>query len=278
MLITTFNLLYLSLPKRFPLFILVSFVPKSLQCLIPALTQGGEGGHLFRLTCSVVLWGGRNNANKYHWHVWGVLQCLSHTGFAPIHSMCAFSVCTAQAPGCSAGELSKAGPGLHALPRSKPLRFRFSGTQQRHRLSWACVLCPSQVRAVQVTRGLVGTHSPGVVCLITSPVPAAQFPWCTVGAPSQVCRVSLLGSWSLAATLPVDVNHPGSQGDLLTTRSLLTVWYRMPSLGPRLPFSGSGCHLPVSLSLAGDGLVLNLSPLVIGSVLCSVSGPCSALG
>ena len=34
----------------------------------------GWGGHLFRLTCSVVLWGGRNTANKYHWHVWGVLE------------------------------------------------------------------------------------------------------------------------------------------------------------------------------------------------------------
>ena len=46
---------------------------KSLQCLISALTQGGKGGHLFRLTCSAVLWEGRNTANKYHWHVWGVL-------------------------------------------------------------------------------------------------------------------------------------------------------------------------------------------------------------
>ena len=27
----------------------------------------------FRLTCSVVLWGGRNTANKYHWRVWAVL-------------------------------------------------------------------------------------------------------------------------------------------------------------------------------------------------------------
>ena len=34
---------------------------------------GGEGGRLFRLTCSVVLRGGRNTANKYHWRVWGVL-------------------------------------------------------------------------------------------------------------------------------------------------------------------------------------------------------------
>ena len=121
-------------------------------------------------------------------------QCLGHTGFAPAHGVCAFLVYTAQAPGCSAGELSKVGPWLRAFPRSKLLRFRFLGISQRHRLGWPCVLCPSQVRAVQVTRGLVGTHSPGVVCLITSPVPAAQFPWCTVGAPSQVCRVSLLGS------------------------------------------------------------------------------------
>ena len=34
---------------------------------------GGEGGRLFRLTCSLVLWGGRNTANKCHWRVWGVL-------------------------------------------------------------------------------------------------------------------------------------------------------------------------------------------------------------
>ena len=36
----------------------------SLQCLISALVQGGGGGHFFRLTCSVVLLGGRNTANK----------------------------------------------------------------------------------------------------------------------------------------------------------------------------------------------------------------------
>ena len=61
-------------------------------------------------------------------------QCLYHTRFAPGHCLCAFPVYTVEAPGCSAGELSKAGPGFHALPRSKSLRFRFSGTPQRHRL------------------------------------------------------------------------------------------------------------------------------------------------
>ena len=51
-------------------------------------------------------------------------------------------------------ELSEASPGLYALSRSKPLRFRYSGTPQRCRLGWACVLCPSQVGAAQVTRCL----------------------------------------------------------------------------------------------------------------------------
>ena len=52
---------------------MASSVCKSVQCLISAITQGCEGGHLFRLICSIVLQGGRNTANKYHWCVWGVL-------------------------------------------------------------------------------------------------------------------------------------------------------------------------------------------------------------
>ena len=85
--------------------VLASSVCKSLRCLVSALTPGCEGGHLFRLTCSVVLWGGRNTAN-----ITGMCaecsQCLGHTRFAPTHSMYAFPVYTAQAPGCSARELS----------------------------------------------------------------------------------------------------------------------------------------------------------------------------
>ena len=119
-------------------------------------------------------------------------QCLGHTGFAPAHSVCAFPDYTTHAPGCSSGELSKAGPGLCALLRSKPLRFRFSGTPQRHRYGWTCILCPSQVQAAQATRCLASTHSSGAMRLITSPVSAAWFSGCA--AASQVCHVSLLGS------------------------------------------------------------------------------------
>ena len=146
--------MHLPLPKRFPLFILASFVCWSLQCLVSALTQGCEGGHFFRLTYSVMLWGGRTTANKYTGLCGECSQCSSCTGFAPAHGVCAFPVYTAQAPGCSAGELSKTGPGFHGLPGSKMLSFRFLGTPQRHRLGWVHVLCPSQVQAVQVTRGL----------------------------------------------------------------------------------------------------------------------------
>ena len=124
-------------------FILASSVCKSLQCLISALTQEGKSGHLFRLTCSVVLWGGRDTANKYHWHVWGVLVVYGPHWFAPVRSVCFPGLhCLGSRVLCRSSIQS--GPCISALPRSKPLRFRFSGTPQVHRLSWACVLCPSQ--------------------------------------------------------------------------------------------------------------------------------------
>ena len=127
---------------------------KSLQCnfcrqkQVKVVTSLGS---LVQLCCGE---GGTRQTN-----ITGVcgecLQCLGHTRFASTHGMCSFQVYTAQAPGCSAGELSKAGPGFCSLSRSKPLKFRFSGTPQRHRLSWAYVLCPSQLGAAQATRCLV---------------------------------------------------------------------------------------------------------------------------
>lgn len=163
--------MHLSLPKQFSLFILASSVFRSLQCLISALTQRGKGGHLFRLICSGVLWGGRNTANKYHWRVWGVLAVSGPHWVCPAHGVYAFPVYTAQSPGCSARELSEVDLGLRALPRSKPLRFRFLGTSQRRRLCWACVLCRSQVRAAQATMCLASAVSSGGGCIL-SPTPS----------------------------------------------------------------------------------------------------------
>ena len=162
--------MHLSLAKRFPVFILASSVCWSLQCLISALIQEGKGGHLFRLTCSVMLWGGRITANKYHWHVWGVLAVSRCTGFAPAHGTFTFPVHSSQALGCCAGELSEAGRGLCALPRSKGSGSgRSSSCDQVLGENGRCDLWPP-------------------------PVPAARFSGCTAGAPSQGCCVSLLGS------------------------------------------------------------------------------------
>ena len=97
-------------------------------------------------------------------------QCLSNTGFAPAHGVCAFLVYAAQAPGCSTGELSEAGPGLCGIPRPKSLRFSFLCTPERCRLNWACVLCPSQVRASQASRCLASTLSPGGGHILSPPL------------------------------------------------------------------------------------------------------------
>ena len=120
-------------------------------------TRGAVVVTFFRLTCSVMVWGERNATNKYHWHVLTVIQ--PHWVCPNSWSVC-FPSLHCLGPKLLCQELSDAGPGLYALPRSKPLRFRFSGIPQRHRLGWACVLCPSQVRAAQVTRCLASTVAP----------------------------------------------------------------------------------------------------------------------
>ena len=115
-------------------------------------------------------------------------QCLGHTGFAPAHG--GFPCLHCLGSRLLFWELSEAGPGLCALPRSKPLRFRYLGSPQRRRLGWACVLCPSQVRAAQVIRCLAST----VTVTYRLFIPATLFSGCTTSTPSQLCHVSLLGS------------------------------------------------------------------------------------
>ena len=175
-------MLHVSLPKQFPLLILTSSVCWSPQCLISALTQGGGDGHFLSLTCSVLLWGGTNTANKYHWCVWGVLAVFQMNWAYPCSRHVCFHILHFSGSRLLCRELSEVGPGLRVLPRSKQLRFMFSGTPQRCRLGWACILCPSQVQAAQVTRCLVSTVTPRLgVCLITFSIPAAQFSVCTMG-------------------------------------------------------------------------------------------------
>ena len=131
------------------LFILASSVCRSLLCLMSALTQGGEGSHLFRLTCSAVLWGGGTLQTSIPGVCGECSQHMKHTGSAPAQA-CVLPGSTPLRPRVRHRALSKVGPLFHALLRSKLLRF--SGAPQGNRLGWACVLGPSQVQASQATR------------------------------------------------------------------------------------------------------------------------------
>ena len=148
----------------------------------------------FRLAFSVVLWGGRNTTNCVHSdsatldlpRSWCV--CFPSLHWSDSRLLC--------------WELSDAGPGLHALPRSKSLRFRFSGTPQRHRLVWTCILHPCQVQAVQVTRSLV--HVVTLERCDLSP-PLSQLPlWghdCPLLALAALACLSLVGDGPVCSQL-----------------------------------------------------------------------------
>ena len=128
-------------------------------------------------------------------------KCLSHTGSAPAHSACNLPAhCSGSRLLCQ--EPSVSGPGLPAPPRSKPLRFRHSGSPQRRRLGWACVLCPSQVLAAQVMRCLASA----IAAMYR--LPAAWLSRCTTGAPSQA-----------------DVDHPDPQ-EVLVSKEACLQFYR----------------------------------------------------
>ena len=129
-----------------------------------------------------MLWGGRGTADKYHWPVWGALSVLATLDLHPLTA----SVLSQSMLLSLQAALQGAGPELHSMP--KPLRFQFSGTPQRHRLSWACVLClpgPEQLRQPGAWRA----HSPWVQCTLSPPRSQTQFPgmpiqcaliWCTL--------------------------------------------------------------------------------------------------
>ena len=158
-------------------------------------TRGRRCSALFRLTCSVVLWGGRNTANKYHWRVWGVLAVYGPHWVCPSSRRCVF-------PGSTLLRLQVAQQG-HCPKRA--LCFMYfpglscsgSGSRVPHRStdSVGCVFVPfpgpsSSGNQVHGERTVPG----GLCVLITSLVPATGFPGCATRSPSQVCHVSPLGS------------------------------------------------------------------------------------
>ena len=144
-------------------------------------------------------------------------QCLVHTGFAPAHSVCVFPVYAVQALGCSARNclrqalgcmhypgLSHSGSGSWILHKGADLfGTAFCALPRSEQLRW-----PSPWRA----------WLPPVGGCILSPPPSQLLRFLGV---QWWCRVSLLGSWSLAVTLPVDVDHPEPQEVLISNKACL---------------------------------------------------------
>ena len=91
--------------------------------------------------------------------------------------------------------LQGAGPELRAVPV-----FRYSTKAQT--CSGLCFV-PSLARAAQAARSLTSALSRGAPYPLRGPSLSFRARW--LGAPC------VLGSWSLAATLLADVNHPESQ-------------------------------------------------------------------
>ena len=172
--------------------------------------------------------------SRPHW----ICPCSRHMCFASLHCSGSRLLCW---------EMSEAGPGLHALPRSKLLRFKFSGTPQRRRLGWACVFCPSQVRADQMTRCLASTIARSWrLHLIASPGPASRFSGLQ-GALLLRCAMCLFWGadlWLRPSWWMSIVQNP-KKSWLATKLACSLVEDASPR--PRLPHSSSGCpHLPVS--------------------------------
>ena len=171
------------------------------------------------LTFSVVFWRGRDTANKYRWHVWGVLavdgpHCVCHSprrcvlpvstllrlqdalqGHTPKWAL-HFVHCPGQSHsglGCSARAQTQIGCGFCVFPRSKLLKK--PGTWWAHCRWWT----------MHFMHLLGSSH---------------LFPWFPMRAKSQVSCVSPLGRWSQAVTLLAHMNCSGSQEDMASNWQL----------------------------------------------------------
>ena len=163
----------------------------------------------------------------------------STLGLRQLTAACAFPVYTAQAPGRSPWVLSKVDPAFRALPRSKLLRFRFSGTLQRAQTWLGMRLVPSPGLSSSDHQGLGERTVPGGPCtLIASLVLSAPWQhhlWCAVCLLWGV-HLGLPPSWLMST-----VHVP--RKTWLATGGLLTVCWRMPVFGAEI----ASCLPPLCL-------------------------------
>ena len=142
-----------------------------------------------------MLWGGRAAADKCPWPVWGALPVFQPHWVCPAHGCVLFPSTLLRLPAALQG----VGPALRAVSV-----FGFS-TKTWTRLGLRFV--PSQPEQLGKP-GAWWAHSPRVRCSFSPPRAQPQFPWAPV---RYVCLVSILGSWPLATTLLLVVDHPESQ-------------------------------------------------------------------
>ena len=174
-------------------------------------------------------------------------QCLNHTGFAPAHVLSQSTLLRLQV--ALQGSYLKWALGCMHFPG---LSRSGSGSPQRRRLGWTCILCPS-FPALSNSGGQVLGERALLRCGASYYLP---HPSCWVscsrnavsGVPC-VCSGELI-SWLRPSWRLSSVQDP--RKTWLATGNLLTVWWRMPSLGLSLPLYGSGCRRPSSLLPAGD--------------------------
>ena len=130
-------------------------------------------------------------------------QCLGHTGFAPAHGVCAFSVYIAQAPGCSVGNYPKQALGFVHFPG---LSCSGSGSQVLHKgtASVGPAFCGLPRSEHLRPPGAWRVHSP-LVCGVSYhlPVPSPSVSWVHSG--STVSGVSCVSSGELIS----DCEPPG---------------------------------------------------------------------
>ena len=245
-----FNLLHLSLLKWFPL-LYFGFLCSQVS-LVSNFCPDTRGWtcSLIKITFSIVLWGCRDTSNKYYWHVWGVLTVYGPFWVCPSSWRCVLSVPTllrlqvALQGHCTKWTLHfmhfpgiiHSGSGSLVIHKgTDSVGHAFCALSQLEQFKWPDAWW---------------VHCPRCPCiLITSLIPATQFPRCAMRALTQVCFVSPLRSWSQAVPLLADVNHPGSQEDVVSKWEHAHSLVELASLwGPAYPLpSGSSCCTPASL-------------------------------
>ena len=134
-------------------------------------------------------------------------QCSGHTGFAPLMGVFFRHL------HCSGSRMLYRKRAMHCV------QFQFSGTPQKHRLNWACVLCfprPEQLRQQELDE-------------CTLPGCSATYPF---GGPSLSFHQPLLGVPCVCSGELVSSHDPPSRCDpfrisgslWLITGSLFAVW------------------------------------------------------